>query len=136
MLQFREWCISTVSASYYPQLRGVHADSSTLDIDWKYHEPVQILFKGVGVLPDIITTDVDFGEVLVGDNKDTLATMVPSAGDDSLIIYTIEKTGPDVVEFSIPESVTSTPGLSSLQSITDIVQFSPTRVGQHICVFA
>lgn len=122
-----------LNASFAPMNVGAFEDTASIGVDWKYHEPVSVILRGVGILPKLITRNIDFGSVLVGTDKDTTETVLYSVGSDSLEIYTVEKLGPDITEFTLSDEILLSKGLRPGEDLSGILQFSPTRTGSHIC---
>lgn len=120
---------------FNPERRGVISDTVPMVVDWRYHEPVRIIVTGVGVLPEIITHDVDFGIVGIGFYKDTTVLIVESAGNEPLTVYSVTALGPDTSAFSVPQNVVAMSVVDVATAINDSIRFTPSRAGLHTSVY-
>lgn len=124
-----------VALRYAPTLRGSASDSERVAVDWRLHEPVSIVLKGAGVLPEIALRDIDFGDLKLGDSKDSLATLLANgaAGNAPLHIDSVRILGPDSAAFTLPASLVSQSGNVLINALIDSVRFTPQFVGLHRC---
>jgi hypothetical protein len=124
-----------VAIRFAPSKRGAYADSETVAVDWRYHEPVSVSVRGVGVLPEIELADIDMGTVDVGAGRDSLVQLlnIGAQSNAPLVIDSILVLGPDAKDFRIPASLTSLRGVNISTAIWDSVRFAPSRIGPHVC---
>lgn len=126
-----------IQLRYQPLTRGVSAVVVPVNIDWRYHEPVSISLRGVGMLPDVTVRDIDLGDVVVSLSRDSTLNLIETgryAGNEALAIRAVRVGGPDVASFSLPATLTSIQQLGAVDSLFDMVSFAPRRTGAHICV--
>ena len=120
---------------FAPSMRGAYEDSETVTVDWRYHEPISITVRGIGILPEIELADIDMGVIEVGASKDSLVQIL-NIGPQSnapLVIDSIQVLGPDARDFRIPSNVTSLRGVNIAAAVADSIRFTPSRVGPHLC---
>jgi hypothetical protein len=124
-----------VAIRFVPAQRGGYADSELVAVDWRYHEPISVIVRGVGVLPEIELANIDMGTLNVGSSKDSLVQLlnIGAQSNAPLVIDSIRLLGPDTAAFRVATNVTSFRGVNISTAITDSVRFTPWRVGPHIC---
>lgn len=126
---------SMLRVQFNPTARGTFTDTVPMIVDWRYHEPVRITVAGKGVLPEITTHDVDFGNVIVGQFKDTTAAIVESGGNEALTVFSVTALGPDASAFSVPQNVVAMSVVDVAATVSDSIRFTPARIGQHTSVY-
>lgn len=124
-----------VRLRFAPYQRGSARDSQQITVDWKYHEPVQILLRGVGVLPELKVHNVDMGQLQVGQQRDSIVEWLElgQLSDAPLVIDSVRVVGPDSSAFQLPTSLTGLSGYNLVVALLDSVRFTPTRIGPHVC---
>lgn len=106
-------------------------------VDWKFHKPVSITLAGIGTLPTIKTYDVDFGDVVINQKKDSTALIIESGGNEILTIDSVYYFSGDNNEFSIKsgsfplKNLKLTPG----SLFTGLTTFKPKTVGPHQVIY-
>ena len=127
-----------VAIRYRPLARGLSEDTVAIDVSWKGHGPVQILARGIGVLPEIDLKDIDMGIVNVGGSRDSLVQLVSlgSASNAPLVVDSIVVIGPDTASFKLPLQLRNMRMANLVMSLIDSVRFQPTRPGMHVCSIA
>ncbi|MCX6140278.1 MAG: IgGFc-binding protein [Candidatus Kapabacteria bacterium] len=126
-----------VSLRYLPVSRGISALDVPVIIDWSRHEPVSISLRGVGMLPDVTVRDIDLGDVIVNTDRDSVVNLVETgrnSGNEPLLVRAVRVGGADASAFAVPASLTSLQSLGAVDSVRDMVRFTPKRLGAHICV--
>ena len=126
-----------IDLRYTPQEREVSSSVVPIEIDWVGHEPIDITLRGIGTLPDVSVRDIDLGSVIVNTTKDSTVNYIETGrfrGNEPLTISDVRVTGPDDASFTIAGSLTSLRLLGVIDSLRDLVQFTPQRVGLHECV--
>ncbi len=83
--------------------KAVGERNAVININTPYYE-YKFNITGNGVLPEIVIDAklIDFGKVLVGENKDTLVkAIITNEGVNSITISNVMKLIPDIVQFEI-----------------------------------
>ncbi|MBM4178442.1 MAG: choice-of-anchor D domain-containing protein [Ignavibacteria bacterium] len=124
-----------IALRFAPVSRGGSADTQAVSVDWRYHEPVDIILKGIGVLPDVVFRDIDMGTVKLGNQRDTLATLISPGGASNapLIIDSVRVLGPDQSAFRLPAGFLGLASENVVSEIIDSIRFTPQRPGMHTC---
>ncbi|MBC8125071.1 MAG: IgGFc-binding protein [Candidatus Kapabacteria bacterium] len=126
-----------VDLRYSPEERQVSNSVVPVRIDWIGHEPVEITLRGIGILPDVSVRDIDLGSVIVSTTKDSTVNYIETgrfSGNEPLTISAVRITGPDDASFEIAGSLKSLRSLGAIDSLRDLVRFTPQRLGLHECM--
>ncbi len=123
---------------YSPSIRGLSVDTAGIDVSWKRHQPVEIVVRGVGVLPEISLQDIDMGVLNVGDSRDSLAELLAlgPASNAPLVVDSIIVIGPDSASFKLPQQLLNLRSTNLVMGLIDSIRFQPTRSGAHVCSIA
>jgi len=73
--------------------------------DWQPHDSIFVVLRGVGVQPALETYDIDMGDVIVGQQKDSSVVYMRSFGTDDLSIFQATAEGADIPSFTVPQAV-------------------------------
>jgi len=117
--------------SFAPQREGFAEFRMVWLSDWALHDTILVVVRGIGVLPAIETFDIDMGNVIVGQQKDSTVAYVRSIGTDVLRIVQATAEGADIPSFTVPQSVYSLRSLAATVSFAENLRFAPQRVGPH-----
>jgi hypothetical protein len=122
-----------VALSYSPLQRGMHADTVPLRVDWTLHEPVRLVVRGQGTMPEMVVDTIDMGDVVVGNVRDSvLVVYYANVGNEQLTIDRISVVGPDDGSFTVPTNVTTVSVVAESATVADRLAFAPLRIGPHI----
>jgi hypothetical protein len=124
-----------ISTSYMPVNQGIAFFSASLETDWTLHKPILVELVGIGSLPSIKTTDIDFGTLFVNQSKDTFGFFAQSYGNESLSIDNIYLISPDLGDFSGDLSIYNNFVADSGMDLGCLFNFNPKIVGYQERVF-
>lgn len=99
------------------------------NIDWNLHEPVVYELIGIGTQPIIETIDIDFGNVRVFSNNDTLANVVASFGNEDLVIEKGYLTAGSIEDFALDFAELNNQIIPIGDSLAININFSPDKLG-------
>lgn len=120
-----------LATSFTPNREGSAEFRMTWLSDWTPHDTVFVVLRGVGILPAIETFDIDMGDVIVGQQKDSSVTYLRSFGSENLTIFSSTPSGNDVPSFTVPQSLYSIRSLGTPSVFEEGLRFSPLRIGLH-----
>lgn len=120
-----------IPAAFTPQTPGSYRVTATAVADWLPHDTIRFTFIGSAIEPGAVVADLDFGVVVIGQNRELGHDIIRSVGQADLLISSTEVIGPDAAAFNISPAVANVRSLSTGQSVSDNFRFTPTRVGAH-----
>lgn len=123
----------SIAAAYLPDTLGPSSMTTALGVDWRYHDTVHAVFRGVGIVPAIDVRDIDLGTIFITDTKDSICRIYLSNGTEGLTVDNVVVGGPDAASFSFGPTVLAPRLLPIGDSIADHIIFRPSRSGRHTC---
>jgi hypothetical protein len=128
----------SVTASFAPLRRDSVRVAVPLRIDWQAHAPVQLEYRGVGIMPDVSVQDIMFDSIIVRSRRDSLVALLATGfegGNCDLAVRSVRVLGPDSTSFVLPDTLLQFGGqsLTYRSSLDGLVTFAPLRIGRHEC---
>ena len=121
----------TLKVAFMPLARGRVSQTIGYVVDWRYHDTVSVVLRGIGTMPDVATMDIDMGSLRIDVSKDSLADVAMSTGDERLTIDTMWLTGPDVASFTVDPAIMDVRTMDIDAVLSGLIRFAPRRVGVH-----
>lgn len=121
----------TLKAAFTPRAPGRFTQTIGYMVDWRYHDTVNVVLRGIGTMPDIATVDIDMGKHRIDATKDSLADVAVSTGDERLTIDTMWLTGPDIASFTVEPAIMDARTMDIDAVLSGLIRFAPRRVGNH-----
>lgn len=121
----------TLTVAFKPLIRGRVAQTIGYAVDWRYHDTVNVILRGIGTMPDVATTDIDMGAIRIDAAKDSLAEVATSTGDERLTIDTMWLAGPDLASFAVDSAIMDNRAMDIDAVLSGLIRFAPRRVGIH-----
>ena len=121
----------TLKVAFTPLARGRVSQTIGYVVDWRYHDTVTVVLRGIGTMPDVTTMDIDMGSLRIDASKDSLADVAMSTGDERLTIDTMWLTGPDVASFTVDPAIMDVRTMDIDAVLSGLIRFAPRRVGVH-----
>ncbi len=116
---------------FSPSREGPFADTIPLVVDWALHPRVEVILLGQGMLPIAEPNDIDMGDVVIGQQRDSVVDYLRSIGSEDLEVFAIRHVGPDVTAFVVDPAVDAMQVLPMGSTVVGNLRFTPTRLGQH-----
>ena len=120
-----------ISTAFSPDSSLLYTTTAKIDVDWKYHKPLNINLSGYGTQPLINTFDIVFDTIHVFSTKDSLAAIIKAGGNEQLTIDSIVALSGDISSFVIDYSKLVNLILQPDSILIIPVQFAPKRIGYH-----
>lgn len=123
--------IASTEVSFHPGGVGLWSTNTTLLVDWRFHDTVEVQFLGEGTLPIIVTQDIDLGTIKLDERKDSVCTFYAAGGTEALTVDNATTGGQDISALTIQPTVLVPQRLSIGQDVRGTIGFVPQRIGRH-----
>ncbi len=125
----------TIPLTFIPGAPETYSDSLECSIDWRYHSPVSVSYKGTGIIPVVETDSLVFPQTTIGESRDTTANLVFSMGNEDATIDSIFYIRGDASVFTIKNNWYAGRILPPGKADPVEVSFAPTTPGTYSALF-
>lgn len=123
--------IASTDVSFHPIGVGRWSATTSLVVDWQFHDTVAVQLVGEGTLPIIVTQDIDLGTVKLDERKDSVCVLYAAGGTEVLTVDKATTGGQDISAFTIQPSVLTPRRLAIGEDVRGAIGFVPQRIGRH-----
>jgi len=117
--------------SFNPTDTSSYELSANLVCDWNLHPDVNVRITGTGTIPQVTTSDYDFGDVVIFSNNSASPELVESFGNEDLTIDEIKVLSGDSSSFNINYNSLKSIILPTGEKLVIPIDFIPQTLGQH-----
>lgn len=118
------------SISFTPPAEASYYAQAKYGVDWKFHDTLYVAAQGIGIIPKIKTNNIDFGDVVINNTRDTLERIVSSLGSEALTIDSIYAGPGDDADFIIDYSALKNLLVDIGRDYKAAITYAPTRFGR------
>lgn len=123
--------ILNLNFEFKPADLSLYTLSAILNCDWKLHPDINLTIKGEGSIPNIVTHNYDFGDVIIFSDENANILIVENTGNEELTIDSIKAVGGDTKSFIINYNNLKNLKIPIGGNLQIPVEFSPMVLGSH-----
>ncbi len=123
--------VASTDVSFHPNGVGSWSTTTSLVVDWRFHDTVTVQFVGEGTLPIIVTQDIDLGTIKLDERKDSVCRLYAASGTEALTVDMATTGGQDITAFNIEPSLLTPRRLAIGDEVSGAIGFVPQHIGRH-----
>lgn len=119
---------------YDPVDKTIYNLTAKLKCDWYLHPDILLTITGEGTIPEIQTSNYDFGDVVIFSDNNASPELIESSGNETLRIDYIKILGGDTQSFTLDLEAFEDISVPVGSKVQLPIQFKPSTLGIHTLI--